>query len=288
MPNHEIFNEILNKAQKIENSKIPQVFFNGLSKKYYDTLEEHFDRCKIFSDKKSIKILSLGCGFAPDFIGLETYFKTRNISIEFVGIDNDQQHIDVAKDFLKKFSNVKLFCLDGSCPENLNKQGINYNSFDLVMFQHAYLMDKNLTLQKTFKKMMKETTPAFLAAEGHVYVSCYTADEFEKFVTFGNELPFFDINKKDYISSSLSPYQFKINNVSYPIAPFIFTSATPFQLTKTLERPAIADAISTPSFSSLCKNFGMYAAVVGGVAVVAGVALMLEKTKDTNSNNFNP
>ncbi|MGD0168508.1 MAG: hypothetical protein ABSE54_02160 [Smithella sp.] len=82
-----------------------------------------------FCDRKKIRIISLGCGFAPDLAAISQYIRIRQLPLEFEYYGVDKSHC---------WENVR-YCLDNAFfIEDDVLSSINLNGFDLVILTKLF------------------------------------------------------------------------------------------------------------------------------------------------------
>ncbi|MDI1351247.1 MAG: hypothetical protein PSV35_00520, partial [bacterium] len=62
--------------------------------------------------KKNINILSLACGIPDEFLALQHFYASNNITVNFVGIDIDGETIENCTHLFQKFNNITLLTGD--------------------------------------------------------------------------------------------------------------------------------------------------------------------------------
>lgn len=72
-------------------------------------LEEYFYYNKI----SNIRVLSLGCGFCPDFIALYDYIRDNRLSLtlDYLGVDIQRQWLQIIGDILSSSDSNFSFCI---------------------------------------------------------------------------------------------------------------------------------------------------------------------------------
>lgn len=75
-----------------------------------------------FESKRKLKILSLGCGFAPDLIALKKYIKDKQlvIQIEYCGIDKSDSWNSA------RYSTENAEFIEGDVTKSLNMDGYDF------------------------------------------------------------------------------------------------------------------------------------------------------------------
>lgn len=133
----------------------------------------HLDNLKVseyFTGKKEINILSIGCGYAFDFIPLNVYFSYNGYSIQYTGVDIHPGLIDAGKTTFSQFKNTSFINSDvRDLDDNLR--------YDLIIIQHPNFLQNS----DTFEDILNNKVLPLLAVNGHVYVSFYYEQEWKQF-----------------------------------------------------------------------------------------------------------
>lgn len=141
--------------------------FNKIAEEFSETRFEIWPIIKVFTDyiKKGDKILDIGCGNGR----LYRLFQEKQINIEYVGIDNSQKLIEIAKkNFQFSISESQI-----SRPQFIMANALNLpfkdNEFDKV-FMIAVL--PHLPLREWQKKVL-ENTYRVLKKDGYLFITCW-------------------------------------------------------------------------------------------------------------------
>ena len=98
---------------------------------YASEFYQYFDTSQIIEQylNSHIKVLSLGCGFAPDYFALDKYIKEKklNISFEFTGIDNSN-FWDTAR--------INTQSLEFIHQDILNQ--LNFDNYDIIIVAKVF------------------------------------------------------------------------------------------------------------------------------------------------------
>jgi hypothetical protein len=193
--------------------------------------------------KKTIRILSIGCGAAPDFIPFEAYFKKHlKADIEYVGIDINDEIIKTNNLTFQNFPSAKFYAQDARYID-----AVKPNSMDVIIFQHPNLLEGRFT--NIWETVFKETLPKMIADNGHVYISCYLPEEFLKIksLTVGNTNKFIKRHPGNEINNSQEPLsEIRIlpgSNYMIRTEAMIYCSKKPIRLSEfNLSKPTKSEA----------------------------------------------
>lgn len=254
-----------------------QLFLNNMVFSVQSHLLEGTLVIEKFKGAESIKILSLGCGVAPELIPLIVLFKKHGITVEYTGIDLEEPLRILNHQLYKDevFNAPKFFAADASTPGNL-KDFLKDTKYDLIILNHPYLLDLEPDLKKNFISMIQDTVPYYLKTNGTVYASFHYEEEYNVFMEIAEKLSFFseDHNLKIKPVGGIKYIRGKEEIISDQ---FIYVSGISAELKATLmhsDRPAHAKGnrkaqVETPLS---CKGiFGIVATY--SVAVAAGLAM---------------
>jgi hypothetical protein len=126
----------------------------------------------------TIKVLSLACGNADEFLPIAAFLKHHNpdCKLDYVGIDIDKESNQTIKNRFKNFPNVAI--LDGDC-SNLHTtfntlaahKSLPEQGFDVIFLRHPDV--NGITRGKSFKKMIEEVIPGLAAKNCVIIFSTY-------------------------------------------------------------------------------------------------------------------
>jgi hypothetical protein len=138
---------------------------------------ETFENVIPYQQRKTINVISLGCGKPLEFLALNEFLKIHNPSctLKYIGVDINQENIDkIAKQY-QKFSNANFLTADVSNPFILKKALIENNifpenGFDIIFLRHPEMLS---TQAPSFKKMISDSIPYFSHEKSLVFISAF-------------------------------------------------------------------------------------------------------------------
>lgn len=162
--------EILGRAKQLMTYRARITSHNFTQLKLRDHLQK-----MSFPDDEPIRIVSIGCGDAHDFIALFELFNMMGRSFEYHGFDNNHERLLRAQTGFKTFSHV---CFHEG---DITKTYRHYpaHSFDIVILKQLNIADENFICA-----LAKNVIPHLLTNEGLTYTSFLLSHEHEQFLSF--------------------------------------------------------------------------------------------------------
>lgn len=115
-----------------------------------------------FRHHTTLRLLDIGCGYAPNLLGILAYFGLERV--EYIGIDNDQERIEACNACYRDFPRVRFEKLDAT------KLGQTHGLFDLILIQHPNI--ESPYVRDAFDTIYKQASSQ-LKPQGRVYSTFY-------------------------------------------------------------------------------------------------------------------
>lgn len=129
---------------------------------------------RAFKDKDRIRILDVGCGYAPNLMGILSYFGTNRV--DYLGIDLSKENIRTAALAYNQFPQVSFIAQDAIV--FLEQQRDLARSYDLILIQHPnFQQDECRTVFKQIFLQLKHITNS----DTMIYTTFYSKSELDYF-----------------------------------------------------------------------------------------------------------
>lgn len=174
-------------VKKDANGKTPLSLANVLSinhllNHYYATSEISDHLSDIFKqvgllarlpqkNPQTLRVLSLACGEAYEFLCLTKIYP--DIHWEFVGVDNNDNTINVMKQRFPTIPNIQWHCLDAT--NEVQMQNIVPGRFDIVFIRHPNILE----MREVFSPILLNILPMKIKPDGMLFMSTYHREEIQ-------------------------------------------------------------------------------------------------------------
>ncbi|MCX7115043.1 MAG: class I SAM-dependent methyltransferase [Gammaproteobacteria bacterium] len=117
----------------------------------------------------TLRVLSLGCGEAYEFLCLTTLYP--HIHWEFVGVDNDAEVIHVMKQRFPTLPHIQWNCLDAT--DEVQMQTLVPGRFDIVFIRQPNIIN----MPEVFTAILSNILPMKIKPDGMLFMSTYHHEE---------------------------------------------------------------------------------------------------------------
>jgi|GEM_PF-5819269 len=122
---------------------------------------------------KPLRVISLACGIAADALALHQLYPDK--SIEFVGIDNDDEQIADSKRLCVAMPGVRIVKGDATDLKWLQNNFTSEGKFDLIFLRQPNFFDQ----KDVFFTIIQDIIPHLMHSESRLFISTYHRIELE-------------------------------------------------------------------------------------------------------------
>lgn len=131
--------------------------------------------------EQPLRILSLACGFAIEIPVLAELFAQRNLS--FKGVDIDEAICADSRELAEDEGIANVDIIQGDATDvSWLQSALGEERFDLIILRHPDVTSKER--REIFATILEKTIPAFIKAEGLVFISTYSSTELARATTY--------------------------------------------------------------------------------------------------------